>query len=186
MPCPFRMYARPRSASGFVRGGLKQVCTNVSGPSGECGRRVTAEAARLLHADETQVHGVLIHCTNCGSYNSPKDKALRELASAARGLRSLAQSPCGSGDNLTRSPPVGGDIYRSGRAPRKPRRRLGPVVHRAGFSSVAAAWGKRSFTPPLCSIPDTSFRSRPGLHRLIILAIATGSKSLPNPLTQYG
>jgi predicted RNA-binding Zn-ribbon protein involved in translation (DUF1610 family) len=24
----------------------------------------------LLHAEENQVHGVLIHCTNCGSYNS--------------------------------------------------------------------------------------------------------------------
>ena len=24
----------------------------------------------LLHAEENQVHGVLINCTNCGSYNS--------------------------------------------------------------------------------------------------------------------
>jgi predicted RNA-binding Zn-ribbon protein involved in translation (DUF1610 family) len=24
----------------------------------------------LLHAEEGQVHGVLIRCTNCGSYNS--------------------------------------------------------------------------------------------------------------------
>jgi predicted RNA-binding Zn-ribbon protein involved in translation (DUF1610 family) len=24
----------------------------------------------LLHAEEHQVHGVLIQCTNCGSYNS--------------------------------------------------------------------------------------------------------------------
>ena len=31
-----------------------------------CGRCGTV----LLHADEGQVHGVLIHCTNCGSYNS--------------------------------------------------------------------------------------------------------------------
>ena len=31
-----------------------------------CGRC----AAVLLHADEDQVHGVLIHCTKCGSYNS--------------------------------------------------------------------------------------------------------------------
>jgi DNA-directed RNA polymerase subunit RPC12/RpoP len=31
-----------------------------------CGRC----AAVLLHADEDQVHGVLIHCTECGSYNS--------------------------------------------------------------------------------------------------------------------
>jgi hypothetical protein len=31
-----------------------------------CGRCATA----LLHADEGQVHGVIIHCTNCGSYNS--------------------------------------------------------------------------------------------------------------------
>jgi predicted RNA-binding Zn-ribbon protein involved in translation (DUF1610 family) len=31
-----------------------------------CGRCGTA----LLHADEGQVHGVIIHCTNCGSYNS--------------------------------------------------------------------------------------------------------------------
>ena len=27
-------------------------------------------ATILLHADEGQVHGVLIRCTNCGSYNS--------------------------------------------------------------------------------------------------------------------
>jgi len=31
-----------------------------------CGRC----AAVLLHADEYQVHGLLIHCTECGSYNS--------------------------------------------------------------------------------------------------------------------
>jgi DNA-directed RNA polymerase subunit RPC12/RpoP len=31
-----------------------------------CGRC----SAVLLHADEGQVHGILIHCTNCGSYNS--------------------------------------------------------------------------------------------------------------------
>ena len=31
-----------------------------------CGRC----AAVLLHADEGQVHGILIHCTECGSYNS--------------------------------------------------------------------------------------------------------------------
>ena len=31
-----------------------------------CGRCATI----LLHADEGQVHGVLIRCTNCGSYNS--------------------------------------------------------------------------------------------------------------------
>jgi predicted RNA-binding Zn-ribbon protein involved in translation (DUF1610 family) len=24
----------------------------------------------LLHAEENQVHGILIHCANCGSYNS--------------------------------------------------------------------------------------------------------------------
>ena len=24
----------------------------------------------LMHADEGQVHGILIRCTNCGSYNS--------------------------------------------------------------------------------------------------------------------
>jgi len=24
----------------------------------------------LLHADQGQVHGVLIHCTSCGTYNS--------------------------------------------------------------------------------------------------------------------
>jgi DNA-directed RNA polymerase subunit RPC12/RpoP len=30
---------------------------------GRCG-------ATLLHAEENQVHGVLIRCTNCGSYNS--------------------------------------------------------------------------------------------------------------------
>jgi hypothetical protein len=27
-------------------------------------------ATVLLHADEGQVHGILIHCANCGSYNS--------------------------------------------------------------------------------------------------------------------
>jgi DNA-directed RNA polymerase subunit RPC12/RpoP len=31
-----------------------------------CGRCGTV----LLHADEGQVHGILIRCTNCGSYNS--------------------------------------------------------------------------------------------------------------------
>ena len=31
-----------------------------------CGRCGTV----VLHADEGQVHGVLIRCTNCGSYNS--------------------------------------------------------------------------------------------------------------------
>ena len=31
-----------------------------------CGRCATV----LLHADEGQVHGVLIRCTNCGSCNS--------------------------------------------------------------------------------------------------------------------
>ncbi len=31
-----------------------------------CGRCSTV----LLHAEENQVHGILIHCTNCGSYNS--------------------------------------------------------------------------------------------------------------------
>ena len=31
-----------------------------------CGRCGTI----LLHAEENQVHGVLINCTNCGSYNS--------------------------------------------------------------------------------------------------------------------
>jgi predicted RNA-binding Zn-ribbon protein involved in translation (DUF1610 family) len=31
-----------------------------------CGRCGTV----LLHADEGQVHGILIHCTKCGSYNS--------------------------------------------------------------------------------------------------------------------
>ena len=31
-----------------------------------CGRFSTI----LLHAEEDQVHGVLIRCTNCGSYNS--------------------------------------------------------------------------------------------------------------------
>ena len=30
---------------------------------GHCG-------AVLLHADEGQVHGILIHCVACGSYNS--------------------------------------------------------------------------------------------------------------------
>jgi hypothetical protein len=27
----------------------------------------------LLHADHDQVHGVLIHCKNCGSYNRTDD-----------------------------------------------------------------------------------------------------------------
>jgi DNA-directed RNA polymerase subunit RPC12/RpoP len=31
-----------------------------------CGRCATV----LLHADEGQVYGVLIRCTNCGSYNA--------------------------------------------------------------------------------------------------------------------
>jgi hypothetical protein len=31
-----------------------------------CGRCDTV----LLHADHGQVHGILIRCTNCGSYNS--------------------------------------------------------------------------------------------------------------------
>jgi DNA-directed RNA polymerase subunit RPC12/RpoP len=31
-----------------------------------CGRCGTI----LLHPEEGQVHGLLIHCTNCGSYNS--------------------------------------------------------------------------------------------------------------------
>jgi predicted RNA-binding Zn-ribbon protein involved in translation (DUF1610 family) len=31
-----------------------------------CGRCGVA----LLHADEGQVHGILIGCTNCGSYNA--------------------------------------------------------------------------------------------------------------------
>jgi DNA-directed RNA polymerase subunit RPC12/RpoP len=31
-----------------------------------CGRCGTT----LLHAEENQVHGVLIRCTNCGSYNT--------------------------------------------------------------------------------------------------------------------
>jgi predicted RNA-binding Zn-ribbon protein involved in translation (DUF1610 family) len=31
-----------------------------------CGRCGTA----LLHAEEGQVHGVLLRCANCGSYNS--------------------------------------------------------------------------------------------------------------------
>ena len=31
-----------------------------------CGRCGTV----LLHADEGQVHGILIRCTNCGTYNS--------------------------------------------------------------------------------------------------------------------
>jgi DNA-directed RNA polymerase subunit RPC12/RpoP len=31
-----------------------------------CGRCDTV----LLHADRGQVHGILIRCTNCGSYNS--------------------------------------------------------------------------------------------------------------------
>ena len=31
-----------------------------------CGRCGTG----LLHADEGQVHGILIRCTNCGTYNS--------------------------------------------------------------------------------------------------------------------
>ena len=31
-----------------------------------CGRCATI----LMHADEDQVHGILIRCTNCGSYSS--------------------------------------------------------------------------------------------------------------------
>jgi DNA-directed RNA polymerase subunit RPC12/RpoP len=33
----------------------------------------------LLHAEENQVHGVLINCTNCGSYNSMESETLRSL-----------------------------------------------------------------------------------------------------------
>ena len=33
-----------------------------------CGRCSTV----VLHADEGQVHGILIRCTNCGTYNSMK------------------------------------------------------------------------------------------------------------------
>jgi len=32
--------------------------------------RVKAGDTILLHADKGQVHGILIHCKNCGSYNS--------------------------------------------------------------------------------------------------------------------
>jgi DNA-directed RNA polymerase subunit RPC12/RpoP len=34
-----------------------------------CGRCGTI----LLHADEHQVHGLLIRCTQCGSYNATED-----------------------------------------------------------------------------------------------------------------
>jgi DNA-directed RNA polymerase subunit RPC12/RpoP len=37
-----------------------------------CGRCATI----LLHADEGQVHGGLIHCTNCGSYSSTEANRL--------------------------------------------------------------------------------------------------------------
>jgi predicted RNA-binding Zn-ribbon protein involved in translation (DUF1610 family) len=37
---------------------------------GQCG-------TTLLHAEENQVHGVLIHCANCGSYNSTDASAAR-------------------------------------------------------------------------------------------------------------
>ena len=41
-----------------------------------CGRC----AAVLLHADEDQVHGVLIRCTKCGSYNSTGSLTLQLAA----------------------------------------------------------------------------------------------------------
>jgi hypothetical protein len=29
-----------------------------------------ASGTTLLHAEESQVHGLLIHCKNCGAYNT--------------------------------------------------------------------------------------------------------------------
>jgi predicted RNA-binding Zn-ribbon protein involved in translation (DUF1610 family) len=42
---------------------LKASDQSVDYTCGQCG-------TILLHAEENQVHGVLIHCANCGSYNS--------------------------------------------------------------------------------------------------------------------
>jgi DNA-directed RNA polymerase subunit RPC12/RpoP len=42
---------------------LKASDYSVDYTCGQCG-------TILLHAEEDQVHGVLIHCANCGSYNS--------------------------------------------------------------------------------------------------------------------
>jgi predicted RNA-binding Zn-ribbon protein involved in translation (DUF1610 family) len=42
---------------------LKASDHSVDYTCGQCG-------TILLHAEENQVHGVLIHCANCGSYNS--------------------------------------------------------------------------------------------------------------------
>ena len=42
---------------------LKASDQSVDYVCGQCG-------TILLHAEEDQVHGVLIHCANCGSYNS--------------------------------------------------------------------------------------------------------------------
>jgi predicted RNA-binding Zn-ribbon protein involved in translation (DUF1610 family) len=42
---------------------LKASGHSVDYTCGQCG-------TILLHAEENQVHGVLIHCANCGSHNS--------------------------------------------------------------------------------------------------------------------
>ncbi len=42
---------------------LKASDHSVDYTCGQCG-------TILLYAEENQVHGVLIHCANCGSYNS--------------------------------------------------------------------------------------------------------------------
>jgi len=51
---------------GVVLGAPPMLMASENSVDYACGRC----AAVLLHADEGQVHGILIRCTKCGSYNS--------------------------------------------------------------------------------------------------------------------
>ena len=53
-------------AIGFVLRAPPVLVASDHSVDSTCGRCSTV----LLHAEENQVHGILIHCTNCGSYNS--------------------------------------------------------------------------------------------------------------------
>ncbi len=56
----------PAPASGLVLDAppiLKEVDKSVDYICGQCG-------TILLHAEENRVHRIVIHCGNCGSYNS--------------------------------------------------------------------------------------------------------------------
>jgi predicted RNA-binding Zn-ribbon protein involved in translation (DUF1610 family) len=53
-------------ASGLVLDAppiLKEIDQSVDYTCGHCG-------TILLHAEESRVHSIVIHCANCGSYNS--------------------------------------------------------------------------------------------------------------------